>query len=112
MNGSISSRNSSNTVAAINNLITDLHQCRAWLASRDGHSNVSKIINILTEAIAAGRSDICQLILDSGRVDNATIARISEEATAFACYSGHLSVVQLLVSQCRPKYTTHVHSSD
>jgi ankyrin repeat protein len=102
MNQSSHSQDSSNTAATVRDLATDIDKCTAWLATRDGHTNIAKIRNIFIQAISTGRTDVCQLILDSGRLDNAAIAQINGNMLEFACYRGHLSVVQLLVSRCHP----------
>jgi ankyrin repeat protein len=94
--------NSSNrpTVASVPELATDVDKCKAWLATRDGHTDLVKICTVFTEAIISGRIGVCQLILDSGLVDSAKVA--FSEVIAMACHSGHLSVVQLLVSRLHP----------
>jgi hypothetical protein len=89
-------------VASVKDLATDLHKIEAWLAGDDGLNNSTKIMNILIEAIHVGRSDICQLIFNSGLLDNSKIALISKDAIETACLSGQLSMVQLIVSQCHP----------
>jgi ankyrin repeat protein len=88
-------------------LATDFGRCKAWLATRDDHTNRARIINVLGFAILYGRSDICQLILDSKRPDNSAIASI---AIAFACCNGHLSVAQLIFSRCHPS-TKHLYTA-
>jgi ankyrin repeat protein len=104
MDESIYSRptGSSNTVASVRDLGRDIDKCTAWLATRDSHITTTFIKNVFVQAINAGRSDICQLIFDSGRLDYTEITSMSQEAIAIACYGGHLSVAQLLVSRWHP----------
>jgi ankyrin repeat protein len=66
--------------------------------------------HVLNEAVHAGRSDICQLILTSGRLPDEAIERISNNTIAFACLNGQLSVVQLFVSRCHPS-TRHLYAA-
>jgi hypothetical protein len=108
MNEPIRDKDRNNTAASLKDLATGIDQCKAWLATRDSHSSIVKIFNVLFAAIDAGRSDVCQLILDSGRLDNAVAASMSTVVVAKACSSGHLSMVQLIVSRCHPS-TQHLH---
>jgi hypothetical protein len=66
---------------------------RKWLYG-DGRYNVKKQVVVLLRAARYGHTDICQLVIDCDTVstDNLTTALHQ------ACYSGHLSVVQLIVS--------------
>jgi hypothetical protein len=79
MNQSVRSQDTSNTVASVPELATDVDKCQVWLATREGHTNLVKVANIFTEAVFAGCSNVCQLILDSGRLGKAIVASISQQ---------------------------------
>jgi hypothetical protein len=106
MNESRRDNGYSEKVVTVNDLATDLDKCTAWLAkaSVDYETKPIKIVNVLIEAIITGRSDICHLILNvvHKRQSKTDFTWISTEALAFACYSGHLSVAQLIVNRNRP----------
>jgi ankyrin repeat protein len=110
MNESTHSNSNSNATTTVNDLATDVGKCKAWLATKDGHTNIAKIINVFVKAIHAGRADICELILDSERLSNSEIGSLSTDAIDAACFSGHLSVAQLIVSRCRPS-TQHLYTA-
>jgi hypothetical protein len=103
MNQTTRKTDNSNTVASVVDLATDVDRCKAWLATRDGRTNRAKSIIVLEKAINAGRSDICQLILDSKHLKVKTIPLMGIHFIETACYSGHLSMVQLLVSRFHPR---------
>jgi hypothetical protein len=95
-------KHNSNMFETVTDLIKDVDKCKAWLATHDGHTNIAKIRNVLLHAAYAGRSDVYQLILDSGRLDNAAVMSIGADAIANASYSGKLSMVKFIVSRCHP----------
>jgi hypothetical protein len=66
---------------------------RKWLYG-DGRYNVGRHVVVLYKATQEGHTDICQLVIDCDTVstDDLTLALHA------ACYCGHLSVVQLIVS--------------
>jgi hypothetical protein len=66
---------------------------RKWLHG-DGRNNVKKQAMVLYRAARYGHTDICQLVIDCGTVPTDNLTR----ALHPACYRGHLSVVQLIVS--------------
>jgi hypothetical protein len=102
MNVPARNNSSRKTVATVTDLTTYLKKCKAWLATRDGQSNITKNMNVLIEAIHAGRSDICRLIFDRERLNHITTALINQQAIACLCYSGHRSVAQLIIRRCHP----------
>lgn len=101
---------SSNTAASVRDLATDANKCISWLASRDGRTNIAKTLNVFLEAIYAGRSDICQLILENGHLNIARNEPVLIKAIETACLNGHLSLVQLIVSRCCPS-TKHLRTA-
>lgn len=74
---------------------TSLAKFKVWLSSVEGKTNIAKIRNVLIEAVSIGRCDICQAVMDSGRVANDVIAQM----LPIACLDGHLSVAQLIVNR-------------
>jgi hypothetical protein len=66
---------------------------RKWLHG-DGRYNVRKQALVLRRAARYGHTDICQLVIDCDTVSTDDLTR----CITLACYWGHLSVVQLIVS--------------
>jgi ankyrin repeat protein len=66
---------------------------RKWLHG-DGRYNVKKQARVFNRAAVKGHTDICQLVIGCATVSTYGLTA----ALRAACYRGHLSVVQLIVS--------------
>jgi hypothetical protein len=66
---------------------------RKWLHG-DGRYSAMKQTLVLLSAAEEGHTDICQLVIDCDNVSTGNLTL----SLYYACYCGHLSVVQLIVS--------------
>jgi ankyrin repeat protein len=80
---------------------------RKWLHG-DGRHNVKKQVVVLLRAARYGHTDICQLVIDCDTVSTDNLTTALQQA----CYWGHLSVVQLIVStlgqNCNSQLLEHI----
>jgi hypothetical protein len=87
------------TVPAVHELARgDVTQLTTWMDSRDGRNNDTKLADVLGWAAVYGNINICEAIMDSGRLSDEYLA----QALKWACSTaGGISVAQLIVRRCR-----------
>jgi ankyrin repeat protein len=81
----------------------DVDAVRKWLYS-GGRFDLNKQATVLSRAATRGHTDICQLVIECGTVSAEDLVYILRSA----CFRGHLSLVQLIVSTLGHHYDSQL----
>jgi hypothetical protein len=99
---------SDDTLLSVVELATgDVTQLTTWMDSRNGRTNDMKLVHVLYMAANYGSVNICEAIIDSGRLSDERLAA----ALRLACTRAEdISAAQLIVRRCRVT-TQHLYDA-
>jgi ankyrin repeat protein len=102
------SANSGDTIPTVVELATGhVTQLTSWMVSRDGRTNVEKLAQVFYMAANYGSDNICEAIIDSGRLSDKHLLG----ALSVACTRADgIPVAQLIVRRGRAT-TQHLHDA-